>query len=222
MKLCVLAAAMIFCGLLEAWPAVGRNGAAATVHPLATDAAIAAMKKRGNAIDAAVAAALTLGVVDGHDSGIGGGCFMLIRLANGEVAALDGREMAPAAATRDMFVRDGKADTTLSQLGPLAAGVPGALAVYDHALRKFGKLSLKQHLLAAAEIAENGFALDATYAGRLAASADELKQFGGNFLKPDGSPYKKGEILKLPDLARSYRQIADEGIGWFYGGAFAK
>src|SRR5687767_6759632 len=221
MKWCV-AAAWIFCALSELWAATGRNGAAATVQPIATDAAIAAMKNGGNAIDGAVAAALILGVVDGHNSGIGGGCFMLIRLANGEFVALDGRETAPAKATRDMFVRDGKADTTLSQLGPLAAGVPGALAVYDHALRKHGKQSLKEHLLSAANIAENGFALDATYAGRLAASARELKQFGSAFLKPDGSPYKKGELLKQPDLARSYRQIAEEGIAWFYGGAFAR
>src|SRR5688572_22937147 len=118
------------------------------------------MKNGGNAIDGAVAAALTLGVVDGHNSGIGGGCLMLVRLANGKFVALDGREMAPAKATRDMFVRDGKADTTLSQSGPLAAGIPGALTVYDYAIRKFGKLSLKQHLLNAAEIADDGFALD--------------------------------------------------------------
>src|SRR5688572_26934560 len=144
MKAFLLAAGLICCQLTELWSATGRNGAAATVQPLATDAALAAMKKGGNAIDGAVAAALALGVVDGHNSGIGGGCFMLIRLANGEFVALDGREMAPAKATRDMFMRDGKADTTLSQLGPLAAGIPGALAVYDHALRKHGKQSLKE------------------------------------------------------------------------------
>src|SRR5688572_29247568 len=221
MKWCV-AAAWIFCALSELWAATGRNGAAATVQPIATDAAIAAMKNGGNAIDGAVAAALILGVVDGHNSGIGGGCFMLIRLANGEFVALDGREMAPAKATRDMFVRDGKADTSLSQSGPLAAGVPGALAVYDHASRKFGKLPLEQHLVTAAEIAEKGFALDATYAGRLGASVDELKRFGAAFLKPDGSPYKKGELMKQRELAQSYRAIAEQGITWFYGGPFAK
>ena len=83
------------------------RGIVATVHPLATDAAIGTFRRGGNAIDAAVAAALTLGVVDGHNSGLGGGCFMLIRLANGSMAAIDGRETAPAAATRDMFLRDG-------------------------------------------------------------------------------------------------------------------
>jgi gamma-glutamyltranspeptidase/glutathione hydrolase len=222
MKACLLAAALISFLPTELFSATGRNGAVATVQPIATDAAIAAMKKGGNAIDGAIAAALTLGVVDGHNSGIGGGCFMLIRLATGEFVALDGREIAPVKATRDMFIRDGKADTSLSQSGPLAAGVPGALAVYDHAARKYGKLSLKEHLQNAAKIAEEGFALDATYASRLAWSVKELKQFGGAFLKPDGSPYKRGEILKQPDLARSYRTIAHEGIGWFYGGEFAR
>ena len=80
-------------------PAEGRHGVVATVHPLASDAALQAMKHGGNAIDAAVAAALTLGVVDGHNSGIGGGCFLLIRLADGTFAAIDGRETAPGAAT---------------------------------------------------------------------------------------------------------------------------
>jgi len=147
---------------------------------------------------------------------------MLIRLANGEFVALDGREMAPAKATRDMFIRDGKADTSLSQAGPLAAGVPGSLAVYDYAARKFGKLKLKEHLENAAKVAEKGFVLDGTYARNLAWSVKDLKRFGGAFLKPDGSPYQRGEILKQPDLARSYRTIAKEGIGWFYGGEFAK
>ena len=86
----------------------GGRGIVATVHPLATDAAVETFKNGGNAIDAAVAAALTLGIVDGHNSGIGGGCFMLIRLADGRFVAIDGREAAPAGATRDMFVRDGK------------------------------------------------------------------------------------------------------------------
>ena len=113
----------------DAAPGSGTNGIAATVHPLATDAAIDALRQGGNAIDAAVAAALTLGVVDGHNSGLGGGCFLLIRRGNGELAAIDGRETAPQRATREMFVRDGKVDARLSQTGALAAGVPGALEI---------------------------------------------------------------------------------------------
>src|SRR3989441_7174786 len=83
----------------------GGRGIVATVHPLATDAAIETFKNGGNAIDAAVAAALTLGIVDGQNSGIGGGCFVLIWPADGKFVAIDGRETAPAGATRDMFVR---------------------------------------------------------------------------------------------------------------------
>src|SRR6266446_4304053 len=141
----------------------GQHGIVATVHPLATGAAIEIMKRGGNAIDAAVAAALTLGVVDGHNSGIGGGCFMLIRLANGSVVALDGRETAPAAATRNLFLRDGKADTDLSQTGALAVGVPGSLAAYDYALTHYGKLPLKTVLLPAAQIAGEGFRITRHY-----------------------------------------------------------
>src|SRR5438876_1209229 len=122
----VRAVLLLILSLLSSFTvAAVEHGAAATVRQEATDAAIQTMKHGGNAIDGAVAAALTLGVVDGHNSGIGGGCFMLIRLANGEFVALDGREMAPAKATRDMFIRHGKADTSLSQAGPLAVGVPG-------------------------------------------------------------------------------------------------
>ena len=120
----VLAAAQLCAAAVS-----GDKGIVATVHPLASEAGARAFEKGGNAIDAAVAAALTLGVVDGHNSGIGGGCFMLIRSATGSFVALDGREKAPAGASRDMFVRNGKADPALSQTGALAVGIPGSLAV---------------------------------------------------------------------------------------------
>lgn len=200
------------------------SGVVATVHPLATQAAVEAMDRGGNAIDAAVAAALTLGVVDGHNSGAGGGCFMLIRLAGGQVVALDGRETAPAAATRDMFVRDGRADPSLSQVGALAVGIPGSLKVYDEAARQYGKLTLKEHLLTAARLAEHGFPIDARYARRLAASTEELARFEASrriFLDENRRPLRQGEILKQTDLAGSYRAMAEHGTGWFYEGPFA-
>lgn len=204
---------------------VGQNGAVATVHPLATDAAIAALRKGGNAVDAAVAAALTLGVVDAHNSGIGGGCFMLLRTARGTVIALDGREMAPAAASRDMFLRQGKAESELSQIGALSIGIPGSLAVYEYAIRHFGKLPFKQLLLPAAELAEEGFTLNQSGAGRLQSVAQDLAKFDSTraiFLKSDGRPYAAGERLRQPELAATYRAIAEEGIDWFYKGAFAR
>ncbi len=211
--------------LLRANTATGQRGMVATVQPLATEAGVNAMKNGGNAIDAAVAAALALGVVDGHDSGIGGGCFLLIRLANGKFVAIDGREMAPAAATRDMYLRNGRADTRLSQSGALASATPGALAAYDYAVAHYGRLKLKDHLLAAADLAENGFKLDSRFAQKLKATAQDLARFDSAraiFLKPDKKPYAEGELLRQPELARTYRAIAAEGIKWFYRGPFAQ
>ncbi|MGZ4971643.1 MAG: gamma-glutamyltransferase [Limisphaerales bacterium] len=205
--------------------ASGTNGIVASVNDVATRAGVDAMKRGGNAVDAAVATALTLGVVDGFNSGIGGGCFMLIRRSNGKILAIDGREMAPSAATRDMFVRKGKGDTELSQTGPLASGVPGALAAYDLALRKAGKLSLRDHLLQAAQIAEDGFRIDRGYASTLQHTSNELVRFDGSravFFKPDGTIYAKGDLFRQPDLANTYRQVATHGLKWFYGGPFAQ
>ena len=206
-------------------PGFGTNGISATGQPLATEAAIQAMQQGGNAIDAAVAAALTLGVVDGHNSGIGGGCFMLIRLPRGGVVLVDGRETAPAGAKPNMFVRDGKADPQLSQVGALAVAVPGALVAYDRALRLHGRLPLKDHLLTAARLAENGFGVDSVYARRLAASVNDLQKFPASrsiFLKQDNAPFNEGDVLKQPELATTYRSIAERGIDWFYKGPFAE
>ena len=211
--------------LLAQEAARGERGMVATVHPLATQAGRKALAQGGNAIDAAVAAALTLGVVDGHNSGIGGGCFLLIRRADGELLAIDGREMAPAAAHRDMFLRAGVAQPQLSQQGPLASGVPGALAAYQMALQSGGNLSLAQLLEPAAQIAETGFAIDRNYAARLASTASNLQQdpaCRAILLKPDGQPWQEGETLRQPDLAETYRAIAKQGPDWFYRGPFAE
>ncbi len=197
----------------------------ATVQPLATDAGVAAFERGGNAVDAAIAAALTLGVVDTPNSGIGGGCFILIRRADGSLAAIDGREEAPVGATRDMFLVDGEADLALSTTGPLAVGVPGALAAYDLALRKYGELDLADVLLPAATIAEEGFPIDRVYAGKLKATEETLAKFAGSravLLKSDRTAFPRGHKLKQPDLAKTYRAVAENGIDWFYRGPFAE
>ena len=204
--------------------AAERTGAAVTVHPLATKAAMNAFERGGNAVDAVVSAALTLGVVDGFNSGIGGGCFMLIHKPNGRFVAIDGRETAPAAASRDMYLRDGKANPELSRTGALAIGVPGALAAYDLAIRQHGKLSLAEHLSQAATIAEQGFALDRSYLDRLGQVVEKLRRFPGSariFLDVDGNAWPSGHRLKQPDLAKSYRSIALHSVDWFYRGPFA-
>ena len=206
-------------------PAMARRGMVASVHPIATEAGLHAFRSGGNAIDAAVATAVTLGVVDGHNSGLGGGCFVLIRTAGGELVAIDGRETAPAAATRDMFLSDAKVVPGRSTTGPLAVGVPGALAAYEKAVASHGKLTLAASLLRAADVADKGFEIDRVYARKLKRVASSLKKFAGSralLLKADGQPYTEGETLRLPDLATTYRSIAQHGPDWFYGGDFAR
>ncbi len=201
------------------------RGLVACVHPLAAAAAVDAYAKGGNAVDAAVAAALTLGVVDGHNSGIGGGCFVLIRQGDGTIIAIDGRETAPAAVTAATYLRNGKADTTLSQTGPLAGGIPGSVAAYDHAIARAGRLKLADLLLPAADLAQQGFTLDERQAARLRANAPTLARFEGSrniLLAPDGKPWPRGHTLTQSDLARTYRSIARDGVGHFYGGPFAQ
>ncbi len=200
-------------------------GAVATVNPIATKAALNAYKKGGNAVDAAIAAALTLGVVDTHNSGIGGGCFVLIRWANGHIEAVDGREMAPAAAHRDMYLRNGIVQPKLSRTGPLASGIPGSLAAYDYLAKKGGTLPLSDALIWAADIAEQGFEIDKMFAQRLSWVAKDLADYPAGaqlLLDSSGKPVKSGHLLIQKDLAKTYRTIAKQGVSHFYGGEFAK
>jgi len=201
------------------------GGAVATVDPIATDAAIHALKNGGNAFDAAVSAGLTLGVVNGYNSGIGGGCFVVARLANGKVMTLNGREQAPAKAHRDMYLRNGKADTNLSQTGALAIGVPGALKAYAELSRNHGKLPFSVHLENAAKIAEDGFKIPTAYAGRIRVKVRDIRKFPAAakiLLDQNGNPKRAGQILKQADLANTYRQVAKHGTDWFYKGPFAE
>src|SRR5262249_55716928 len=155
---------------------------------------------------------------------IGGGCFILIRRSNGTLVAIDGRETAPAAATRDMFVRNGKADTDLSQTGALASGVPGALAAYEFAVKRFGRKRLDELILPPAALAEKGFVLDKEYATRLKSVADDLARLppSREVFFHDGNLIREGDILRQPDLGATYRHIAARGSAWFYRGPFAK
>ena len=211
-------------GVLHAADPSFSKAAVASVHPLATQAGIQALQKGGNAVDAAIAAGLTLGVVDGHNSGIGGGCFFVIHAADGTVTCIDGREMAGAAASRDMYVVNGKVDDEASKTGALASGVPGYLRACAAAQKKHGKLTMADVLLPAAEIAEKGFPIDEVYARKLAATAPKLAKFPASaaiFLN-DGKPLEKGDVLVQKDLAATYRSVAEKGVAWFYEGDFAR
>jgi gamma-glutamyltranspeptidase / glutathione hydrolase len=201
-----------------------QRGMVATAHPLGTEAAVEVLRQGGNAVDAAVAAGLTLGVVDGANSGIGGGCFILIRRADGEVFAIDGRETAPAAAHPEMYVEGGRADPALSQTGALAVGVPGALAAYALAAEKFGSRPLADLLEPGARLAEAGFELGAADESRIRQNAGAFRRFEGSreiFLDAGGEPWREGHRFLQPDLARTYRGVAEEGTGYFYRGPVA-
>jgi gamma-glutamyltranspeptidase / glutathione hydrolase len=211
--------------IANAHTATAEHSMIATVHPIATDAALEVFRDGGNAVDAAITAALTLGVVDGENSGIGGGCLILIRTADGNFTAIDGREAAPGAASKDMFIRDGKPMPTASQTGPLASGVPGALAAYKLALERCGTIKLSRALAPGIAAARDGFKINNGYAEAIRSVEKGLKEFEGSrevFFHSDGKPLKAGDRLVQPDLADTYRQIADQGVDWFYRGEFAK
>jgi len=198
--------------------------AAASVNPDATTIAMNVVKRGGNAVDAAIAIAFALGVVDPHNSGIGGGCFILVRLADGRIVAIDGREMAPAAAQRDMFVQDGKANPELSRTGALAIGVPGSVMALHRLQREGGKLNFADVILPAAELAEKGFAVSPIVADRMVTTAKELQKFPATaaiYLDKSQQPFAVNTIITNKDLAHTYRELARLGPDYFYRGDFA-
>jgi gamma-glutamyltranspeptidase/glutathione hydrolase len=139
--------------------------------------------------------------------------------------AIDGREMAPARAHRDMYLRDGKPQSDLSKVGPLASGVPGALAAYELAIKSAGKTSWKDLVLPASQLARKGFIVDEGYARKVRSVARYLARYEGSrgiLLHADGSPLKAGEKLQQPDLAAIYQQVAEQGAKAFYRGKFAQ
>ena len=201
------------------------KGAIASVSPIATQAGIDAFENGGNAIDAALAVAFTLGVVDSANSGIGGGLFILVRKADGTVQAIDGREMAPAAAHKDMFIRGGKAVPALSKTGALAIGIPGSVAALHELQKSSGKLSFSDVVLPAAKVAEQGFVVDAALAKRLKWTEKAIKQFpetASILLNEKGDVLQEGDLLVQKDLAKTYKKLAKKGPDYFYRGGFAK
>jgi gamma-glutamyltranspeptidase/glutathione hydrolase len=200
-------------------------GLVVSSHSAASRAGMEVLRSGGNAVDAAVATGLALGVVDQFNSGIGGGGFILLRLNDGTVFAIDGREKAPAAASRGMFVRGGRYDETMSRVGPLAVGVPGMLAAYEKALAVAGSRSLEELIQPAVELAEQGVILDGYALSRYRKAIETLARDHASaqiYLHEDGSQLVEGERLKQPDLAETYRRIGEGGSDYFYRGAFAR
>ncbi|HLA90085.1 MAG TPA: gamma-glutamyltransferase [Gemmatimonadaceae bacterium] len=188
---------------------------------LASEAGVEILKAGGNAVDAAVATGFALAVTYPSAGNIGGGGFMNIRMADGRIAVIDYREVAPLAATRDMYLGpDGKL-TNKSTLGYLASGVPGSVAGLAEALKKYGSLPLAKVMAPAIRLAEEGFVVDSAFS-RGGACSRQIAQFEGRAVFcPGGSALKPGARLVQADLARTLKQIAADGPKAFYEGAIA-
>lgn len=195
----------------------------AAANKLAAQAGLEILEKGGNAVDAAVATGFALNVVESNASGIGGGGFMLIRPAStGKVVAIDYREAAPAAFTKDIYASEEAKKNQISAYGPLAVGVPGTLAGYALALEQYGTLSLAEVLAPAIKLAEEGFPLAPTTAEATQDHLDTLSKYNtpenNPFVDADGLPLEPGTLVKQPKLAEAFRLIARHGIRAFYNG----
>jgi gamma-glutamyltranspeptidase / glutathione hydrolase len=212
-----------------AWDGVAyRRGVVAAAHPLAAQAGADVLARGGNAVDAAAAVQFVLNVVEPQFTGIGGGGFVLIHLArHNRTVAIDGRETAPLAATPAQFQLSGVTPAerfAITSTTGLSVGVPGALAAWDLALRRFGTRRLADVMAPAIQLAENGFAVNRFLANNIANDAGraQLQPETAALFRPAGVPLKEGDVLKQPDLAKTFRLIAKHGSKVFYEGEIAQ
>jgi gamma-glutamyltranspeptidase/glutathione hydrolase len=207
--------------------AVGRGGAASTVDIDATRVAIDVLRHGGNAVDAAVASAATLGVTEPFSSGIGGGGFFVFYDARTKkVHTIDGREAAPEATREDAFINAATGQPYAFQearISGISVGVPGTPQTWQTALRKWGTISLRKALRPAIRVADQGFVVDSTFAGQINDNRAAFSQFSSTsaLYLPDGKLPAVGSTFRNPDLARTYRLLSRQGIGAFYHGKLA-
>lgn len=206
-------------------PMVGRNGMVVSSCPLASKVGIDILKRGGNAVDAAVAVAFTLAVTYPQAGNIGGGGFMLIRLADGTTTAIDYRETAPLRATPSMYLdAEGNIIPDLSLRGPQAAGIPGTVAGLTFALEHYGTMDLKTILKPAIQLAKKGFPVTFDMSQDFYTLKADFQKYPSTakiFLK-NGTPYQMGDIFRQLDLAKTLEQIAKHGAKAFYQGSIAK
>ncbi len=199
------------------------SGMVVTEDSLAAAVGVETLRRGGNAVDAAIATAFVLAVTFPEAGNIGGGGFLVTRLADGTVTALDFRERAPAAATADMFVDSAGEVTEASLIGPLSAGVPGTVAGLEAAHARHGRLPWASLVRPAAALARDGFAVDARLHDGIAEREDDLGRFAGSraLWLPGGAPPAVGSTFTNPDLARTLERIARDGRRGFYEGETA-
>lgn len=194
-----------------------KHGVVTSDAPLASRVGVEIMKAGGNAVDAAVAVGFALAVVYPEAGNLGGGGFTIVRMADGRVAGIDYREVAPLSATRDMFLDDSGRLTRNSVVGPLASGVPGSVAGLVAVHQRFGVLPLARVVAPAIRLADEGFAVDSLLAISLAKHASLIALY-----LPNAQALARGSTLRQPALARTLRAIADSGAGAFYTGGVSR
>ncbi len=201
----------------------GSRAVVVSGNPIASDVGKAILQQGGNAIDAAVAVGFALQVVHPEAGNIGGGGFMVIRLADGSVHSLDYREKAPAKATRNMYVGPDGNPTRASWTGHLAAGVPGAVAGLAEAHKRFGKLPWADIVAPAIRLAADGFLVDEYRSRTIGSDSSRLVRFKASAAQylPGGRPPQPGTTWKQPDLAKTLTAIQTGGPAGFYAGPVA-
>ena len=206
--------------------ATGSGGAVATISEKASASALAILNKGGNAIDAAVAAAATLGVTDPFSCGIGGGGFMVIYLAKDKrVITIDHRETAPASFSPAVFQANGKEiDFETAVASGAAVGVPGTVRGWHEALERYGTMNFKEVLAPAIDVATKGFTVSEIFSHLTRENERKFQQFGSTsalYLR-GGKAVTPGALLRNPDMAKAYREIAARGQRAFYEGPMAR
>jgi gamma-glutamyltranspeptidase / glutathione hydrolase len=205
-------------------PVYARKGMVVAQEPLAADVGVTVLKSGGNAVDAAVAVGFALAVTHPFAGNIGGGGFMLIRLADGRTTFVDFREKAPGKATHDMYLDSSGNVTPDSLVGWRAVGVPGTVRGLELAVKKYGTKSWSELLQPAIHLASSGFAISYSQMSSFHYAADLLSQFPDSkriFLK-DGAFYNWNENFQQPELARTLERIALNGAKEFYEGETAR
>jgi gamma-glutamyltranspeptidase/glutathione hydrolase len=211
-------------GVVIAQNVVATHGMVASAQPLASQAGVEILRKGGNAVDAAVATAFALGVVEPNASGIGGGGFMLIRMAVDDgVVNIDFRECAPAAADSALYYRYPGIFDSLTSRGALSIGVPGTVAGLCLALEKYGTMTLSQVLAPAIAYASHGFEVSENFAGMIFQNYDLLLRYPatGKIYLVDDLPLSAGSQITNPDLIHTYQVLALNGQEAFYRGEMA-
>ena len=215
-------------GATKVWPREAVRGAKAMVatdEELGSKAGVEILKRGGNAVDAAVAVAVALAVVEPAAGNIGGGGFMLVRLADGKTTFFDYREVAPGKASRNMYIKaDGQLDEEASVIGYKSVAVPGTVAGLELALKTYGTMKLADVITPAIRLAESGFAVTEKLAHEFAEEKAGLERFpvSRRIFLNDGKMWKAGDTLKQPELAATLKRIAKKGAEEFYSGETAR